>query len=147
LDFLIKFTNACSESKTPVADTAGRVLPTLTLPVLDYILRAGSPKTSNGMLFTLLVNMLERSGGFAGASILQIINGLPGLAAADSTISYENGRLWNLFDAILQKDATTGPAMFQTIKALMTAKLIRPVKIDQHCTSVYRGLQQMSRSP
>jgi len=118
----------------------------LKLPVVDYILRAGSPKTANGMLFTLLVSMLERSAGFSGGSLVQLVNELPTIVAKDSTVSYENGRLWNLFDAILQKDPSTGHNMFQTIKALMTAKLIRPVKIDQHCTSVYRGLQQMSRS-
>jgi len=146
LDFLIKFTNACAESKTqaPLPDFGPRTVETLTLPVLDFVLRAGSPKTSNGMLFTLMVSMLERSERFTGAPLLDMVGKLPDLVAEDSTISFENGRLWNLFDAIIHKDPSTGRAMFQTIKTLLTAKLIRTVKIDQHCTSVYRELQNMS---
>jgi len=145
LDFLIKFTNACSSSRNPLPDLAPRVVPTVKLPVVDYILRAGSPKTSNGMLFTLFVSMLEKSAGFAGASLVEAVNQLPSIAAADSTVSYENTRLWNLFDAIIQKDPSTAQPLFQTIKSLMTAKLLHVVKIDQHCLSVYRALQS-SRS-
>jgi len=147
LDFLIKFTNACAESRNPLPDLGRKIAESVTLSVLDFVLRAGSPKSANGMLFTLMANCLERSAGFAGAPLLDLIGKLPIAVAEDSSLSCENGRLWNLFDVVLRKDPSTGPAMFQTIKTLLTAKLLRPVKIDQHCTSVYRALQQVSRTP
>ena len=152
LDSLIKFSDACADSRAPLPDTAPCVLPALTLPALDYVLRSGSPKAAPAMLFTLLANTLARSPAFAAAPLCDLLSKLPSCVSASGASAsgasapiYDSSRLWNIFDVVVSKDPSASRQVFLTIKTLLTAGLLRPIKIDRHCLSVYEKLQQKQK--
>ena len=153
LDFLIKFTDACADSRAPLPDMAPRIVPALTLPALDYVLRAGSPKAASAMLFTLLINALERSPALSAATtplcslLAQLPSCVPPAAAAAASPStyYDSTRIWNIFDAVLSKNPAAARLVFQTIKTLLTAGILRAIKVDRHCVNVYERLRSLQQ--